>query len=160
MELLIWAFLLEEHARAHVDQSKSFIHQRTSFTRDSLRKNVSNEVCFWLWGKDNLVQLPEEPSVTWIVEAATEFLKCVCWWGFYKQGLVRRWICTSFDPERWSSPSCKRSWFRSAGGMWNGIKCLCFVVDRLSSTRHSLAPPTARLQELGFFRRESKIWSK
>ncbi len=38
-------------------------HQRTSISRlaaqDSLRKNVSKEVCFWLWGKDNLVQLPK-----------------------------------------------------------------------------------------------------
>ncbi len=51
--------------------------------RDSLGKNVSKEVCFWLWGKDNLVQLPEEPSVTWTVDAvcffgaATEFLVCL-----------------------------------------------------------------------------------
>ncbi len=60
-------------------------HQHTSIgsaTRDSLGKNVSKEVCFCLWGKDNLVQLPEEPSVTWTVDAvcfsaaATEFLKC------------------------------------------------------------------------------------
>ncbi len=37
-------------------------HQRASFSctaRDSLGKNVSKEVCFWLWGKDNLVQLPK-----------------------------------------------------------------------------------------------------
>ncbi len=27
----------------------------------------------------------------------------VCWLTFYKQGPVRRWICTSFDTERWSS---------------------------------------------------------
>ncbi len=42
-------------------------HQHASFgctVRDSLGKNVSKEVCFWLWGKDNLVKLPEEPSVT------------------------------------------------------------------------------------------------
>ncbi len=32
---------------------------------------------------------------------------------------------------------------------------VCFVGDRRSSARHSLAPPTAHLQELGFFRRES-----
>ncbi len=130
---------------------------------DSLRKNVSKEVCFWLWGKDNLVQLPKQPSVTLTADAvcflgaATEFLKCVCWGTFYKQGLVRRWICISFDTERWSGPSYKRSrsWFRTADGKWNGIKCLCFVGDWHSSARHSLAPPTARLQKLGFFRRES-----
>ncbi len=52
-------------------------------------KNVSKEVCCWLWGKDNLVQLPEEPSVTWTVDAvrffgaAMEFCKCVSWPTFY-----------------------------------------------------------------------------
>ncbi len=35
---------------------------------------------------------------------------------------------------------------------------VCFVRDRHSSARHSLAPPTARLQELGSFRRESKLY--
>ncbi len=37
---------------------------------------------------------------------------------FYKQGPVRRWICTSFDTERWSGPSDKRSrsCFGTAGG--------------------------------------------
>ncbi len=38
-------------------------HQRASFgctaAQYSLGKNVSKEVCFWLWGKDNLVQLPK-----------------------------------------------------------------------------------------------------
>ncbi len=32
---------------------------------------------------------------------------------------------------------------------------VCFVGDRHSSAHHSLAPPTARLQELCFFQRES-----
>ncbi len=117
---------------------------------------------FWLWRKDNLVKLPEEPSITWTVDAvcfsgeATEFLKCVCWRTFYKQGPVRRWICTLFNTERWSSPSYKRSrsWFRTDDGKWNGIKCLCFVGVRRSSARPSLAPPTACLQELCFFRKE------
>ncbi len=122
----------------------------------ALGKNVSKEVCFWLWGKDNLVQLPEEPSVMWTVDAvcfsgaAIEFLKCVCWGTFYKQDPVRRWICTWFDTERWSGPSYKRSrsWFRTADGEWNGIKCLCFVGDLRSSARHALAPPTTRLHSL------------
>ncbi len=73
------------------------INVNNSAVQDLLEKNVSKEVCFWLWGKDNLVQLPKEPSVTWTVDAvcfsgeATEFCKCVClflsfrWWMFYKQ---------------------------------------------------------------------------
>ncbi len=40
-------------ARARARSSTRFIR------RDSLGKNVSKEVCFWLWGKDNLVQLPK-----------------------------------------------------------------------------------------------------
>ncbi len=40
-----------------------------SAARYSLGENVSKKVCFWLWGENNLVQLPEEPSVTWMVDA-------------------------------------------------------------------------------------------
>ncbi len=42
-----------EQERAHQHASSG------SAARDSLRKNVSKEVCFWLWGKDNLIQLPK-----------------------------------------------------------------------------------------------------
>ncbi len=60
-------------------------HQRASIGRlaawDSLGKNVSKEVCFWLWGKDNLVQLPKRNhryvnSGVCFSGAAMEFLKC------------------------------------------------------------------------------------
>ncbi len=95
-------------------------------------KNVSKEVCFWLWGKDNLVQRYVNSGCWLFYGAATEFLKCVCWRTFYKQGPVRRWFWASFDTERWSSPSYKRfrSWFITADGKWNGIKCMCFTGDR------------------------------
>ncbi len=95
------------------ERERERTHQCASFgctARDSLGKNVSKEVCFWL-----------------------------CW------------ICTSFDTERWSGLSYKRSrsWFRTADSKWNGIKCLRFVRDRrkcssLFSSAHS-APPGARL---------------
>ncbi len=127
-------------------------------TQDSLRTNVSKDVCFWLWGKDNIVQLPEEPSVKWTVDAvcfsgaATEPLKCICWQTFYKQGPVRRWICTSFDTERWSSPSYKRSRQDSELQMvmkrhqmslfcwWSSLKC-----SSVFSSAHDAPPPGARL---------------
>ncbi len=145
-----------ERERAPINALHSAAQHGTRSGRMSLKKCV-----FGCEGKITSFSFPKEPSVTWTVDAvcffgsATGFLKCVCWRTFYKQGPVRRWICTSFNTERWSGPSYKRSgsWFRTADGKWNGIKCLCFVGDRCSSARHSLAPPTAHLQELGFFRR-------
>ncbi len=124
-----------------------------STARDSLGKNVSKEVCFWLWGKDILVQLPKRThryvnsGYSLFFRGSNGVSQVFCWRTFYKQGPIRRWICTSFNTERWSGPSYKRSrsWFRTADGEWNGIKCLCFVGDR---HRHSLAPPTTRLHSL------------
>ncbi len=79
-----------------------------------------------------------------------EFHKCVCCRTFYNQGPVQHCICTPFDTDRWSGPSYKisQSWFRTADGKWNGIKCLCFVDNRCSRARQSLAPPMECLQEL------------
>ncbi len=96
-------------------------------------------------------------GIWWSVVSSITSAMYMCHALFYKQGPVRRWICTSFDTERWSGPSYKRSrsWIGTVDGKWNGIKCLCFVGNRCSSTHHSLAPPTARLQELGCFQRES-----
>ncbi len=131
-------------------------HQRGSIgrlaARDSLRKNVSKEVCFWLWGKDILVQLPKTTH-RYVNSGYSLFFwdsngvsQVFCWWTFYKQGPIRCWICTSFNTERWSGPSYKRSrsWFRTADGKWNGIKCLWLSVLLAigASARHSLAPPT------------------
>ncbi len=145
-----------------------------SAARDSLGKNVSKEVCFWLWGKDNLVQLPKRTQryvnsgYSLFFRGSNGVSQVFCWRTFYKQGPVQRWICTSFNTERWSGPSYKRSrsWFRTADGKWNGIKCLCFVGDRrkcsslFSSAHtarlHSLAPPTRHAsRSSAFFRRES-----
>ncbi len=144
-----------------------------SAARDSLGKNVSKEECFWLWGKDNLVQLPKtthryvNSGYSLFFRGSNGVSQVFCWRTFYKQGPIRRWICTWFNTERWSGPSYKRSrsWFRTADGKWNGIKSLCFVGDRskcssLFSSAHNTpslfsSAHTARLQELGFFRRES-----
>ncbi len=91
-----------------------------------------------------------------------EFHKSVSWRTFYKQGPVWRWICTSFDTERWSSPSYKRSrsGFRTTDGKWNSIKCLRFVRDRrmcssLFSSAHG-APPGPQL----FSERIIKLYHK
>ncbi len=134
-------------------------HQRASIgrlaARDSLGKNVSKEVCFWLWGKDNLVQLPKtthryvNSGYSLFFRGSNGVSQVFCWRTFYKQGPIRRWICTWFNTERWSGPSYKRSrsWFRTADGEWNGIKCLCLLAIG-ASAHHSLAPPTTRLHSL------------
>ncbi len=107
-------------ARARAQPSTRFIRLHG--------KNVS-KLCFWLWGKEpcsasRRTQRYVNTDAVCFSRAATEFLKCVCWRMFYKQGPVRCWIFTSFDNERWSSPSYKRfrSWFRTADGKGNGIK--------------------------------------
>ncbi len=51
VELLIWAFLPKECARARIDWSESKsapINELHLAARDLLEKNVSKEVCFWL----------------------------------------------------------------------------------------------------------------
>ncbi len=101
-------------------------------------KNVSKGVYFWLWGKDNLVQLPEEPSVMLTVdavcysEAAKEFLKCVCWRPVYKAqfnaGFALHLILKDGAVPVIKDPG--HEWFRTADGKWNGIKCMRFAGDR------------------------------
>ncbi len=169
VELLIWAFLPERTRPCthRPEWERERAHQRASIgrlaARDSLGKNVSKEVCFWLWGKDNLVQLPKTTH-SYVNSGYSLFFRdsngvsqVFCWRTFYKQGPIRRWICTWFNTERWSGPSYKRSrsWFRTADGEWNCIKCLCFVGDRSKCSSLFSSAHTARLQELGFFRRES-----
>ncbi len=122
-------------------------HQRASIgrlaARASLGKNVSKEVCFWLWGKDNLVQLPKtthhyvNSGYSLFFRGSNGVSQVFCWRTFYKQGPIRRWICTSFNTERWSGPSYKRSrsWFRTADGKWNGIKWLfCWQSEQVLVT--------------------------
>ncbi len=156
----------------------------SSAARDSLGKNVSKEVCFWLWGKDNLVQLPKRTQryvnsgYSLFFRGSNGVSQVFCWRTFYKQGPIRHWICTWFNTERWSGPSYKRSrsWFRTADGEWNSIKCLCFVGDRSkcsslfssahntpslfssahTSHLHSLAPPTRHASRSSAFFGENR----
>ncbi len=138
-----------------IDQSESASMSIILVHSAALHRTFS--VYFWLWGKDNLVQLPTEPSVTWTVDAiyfsgaATEFCKCVCWFPsfrplvFYKQCPVQCWICTSFDTDSIPSDKGSRTWFETAGSKWNGIKFLCFVGNQRSracdfSSAHGMLP--------------------
>ncbi len=165
MELLIWAFLPEERARTRIDQSESESAPINALQSAGWQhgprsgRMFLNKCVFGCEEKITLFSFPKEPSVTWTVDivcfsgASMEFLKCFV----DEQGPIRRWICTSFNTERWSGPSYKRSrsWFRTADGKWNGIKCLCFVGDRSKCSSLFSSAHTARLQELCFFQRES-----
>ncbi len=165
MELLIWAFLPEERACTRIDQSVPINALQSAGWQHGTRSGrMSLKKCvFGCEGKITLFSFPKEPTVTWTVDIVCFFRgsngvsQVFCWRMFYKQGPIRRWICTSFNTERWSDPSYKRSrsWFRTADGKWNGIKCLCFVGDRRKCSSLFSSAHTARLQELGFFRRES-----
>ncbi len=140
-------------------------HQRASIgrlaARDSLGKNVSKEVCFWLWGKDNLVQLPKRTHRYVNSGHSLFFLgsngvsQVFCWRTFYKQGPIRRWICTSFDTERWSGPSYKVPGHDSELQMVSetASNSLCFVGNRRKCSSLFSSAHTARLQELLFSER-------
>ncbi len=168
IQFLVWALLPEEcvhtstRARVRLSTSSAALH-RTCSRRMSLKECV-----FGCEGKITLYSFPKNPALCeqwmqFVFPEQQQSFTCVWlfpssrWWIFNKQGPVWCWICTSFETERWSGPSDKRSrsWFGTADGKWNGITFLCFVGNRRASARHSLAPPTARLQELGCFQRES-----
>ncbi len=140
------AFLPEECACARV------AHQQVSFgstAQDSLGKNVSKELSFWLWGKNN--QRYANSGCSLFFRGSNGVSQVCLLTHFYKQDPVWRWICTLFSTERWSSPSYKRSrpWFKTADGELNSIKCLCFVWwlrkrSSLFSSAHGV-PPGARI---------------
>ncbi len=58
----LYGHFSQKNAPVHASTGARAANQHASIgsaARDSLGKNVSKEVCFWLWGKDNLVQLPK-----------------------------------------------------------------------------------------------------
>ncbi len=137
----------QEQERAHQHASSCGSARDLLGTgRMSLKKCV-----FGCKGMITLFSFPKEPSVTWTVDvvyffgAAMEFRKCVCWRTFYKQGPVRRWICTSFDIERWIGPSYKRSrlWFRTVDAVpildfWGPYAKLCRGNERMDEMHLSV----------------------
>ncbi len=137
-------------------------HQRASIgrlaARDSLGKNVSKEVCFLLWGKDNLVQLPEEPSVTWTVDivcfsgAATEFLKCFVDERFINKAQFDAGFAHRLILKDGAVPAIKDP------GHDSELQTVSetFVGDRRSSARHSLAPPTRHASRSSAFFGENR----
>ncbi len=121
---------------------------KTSTVRDLLGKNVSKEVCFWLWGKDNLVQLPKRMQryVNWM-----QFVFPGQQWSFTSVFVDERFINKAqFNTGFAHRYKRSRSWFRTADGKWNGIRCLCFVsrsrnCSSLFSSTHGVPPGANRV---------------
>ncbi len=146
MELLIWAFLLEERARARIDKSVAInALYGTRSVIMSLKKCV-----FDCEGKITLFSFPKNPALR------------KQWMQFVFPGQQRSFSSVFVD-ERFINkaqfdagfahrlilkdgavPAIKsRSWFRTADGKWNGIKCLCFA-HRRSFTFLPGGAPTGR----------------
>ncbi len=145
MELLIWAFLV----RARIDQSESESApinalQSAGWQHGTRSGRMSLKKCvFGCEGKITLFSFPKlthryvNSGYSLFFRGSNGVSQVFCWRTFYKQGPIRRWICTSFNTERWSGPSYKRSrsWFRTADGKWNGIKWLfCWQSEQVLVT--------------------------
>ncbi len=120
----------------------------TRFNRQAGSTGLAREECFWLWGKDNLVQLPKRThryvnsGYSLFFRGSNGVSQVFCWRTFYKQGPIRRWICTSFNTERWSGPSYKRS------------RSVLLAIG--ASACHSLAPPTRHASRSSAFFGENR----
>ncbi len=124
-----------------------------SAARDSLGKNVSKEVCFWLWGKDNLVQLPKttqryvNSGYSLFFRGSNGVSQVFCWRTFYKQGPVRHWICTWFNTE--AVPAIKDPGHDSELQMVSETASnVCVLLAIGASARQYLAPPTRHASTL------------
>ncbi len=168
VELLIWHFSGKNasvHASSRV-RARGSAHQRGSIgrlsARASLGKNVSKEVCFWLWGKDNLVQLPKQPTVTWTVDIVVFPGQQ---WSFSSVLLTNVFINKAqFDAgfahrlilKDGAVPAIKDPGHDSELQMVSETASNdCFVGNRSKCSSLFSSAHTARLQELGFFRRGS-----
>ncbi len=147
-------------ARARALHPTALLHG-THSGRISL-KNV------FLWGKDNLVQLPEEPSVMWTVDAvcfsgqqrsfSSEFVNE----GFINKAQFNAGFAHHLILKDGAVPAIKDPGHDSE--QQTSVKrhqMSVFCWWSCSSARHSLAPPTTcRLQELGKNRKAPSFFYK
>ncbi len=168
MELLIWPFLPEERARTCIDQSESVpINALHSAALHGTRSGrMSLKKCFWLWEKDNLVQLPKithryvNSGYSLFFRGSNGVSQVFCWRTFYKQGPIRRWICTSFNTERWSGPRLPAT---KDPGHDSELQMVSETASNVSvllaigaSAHHSLAPPTRHASRSSAFFGENR----
>ncbi len=141
-------------------------HQRASIgrlaARASLGKNVSKECVFWLWGKITLFSFPKQPTVTWTVDivcfsgAAMEFLKCFVDERFINKAQFDAGFAHRLILKDGAVPAIKDPGHDSELQMVSETASNdCFVGNRSKCWSLFSSAHTARLQELGFFRRGS-----
>ncbi len=131
-------------------------HQRASIgrlaARDSLGKNVSKEVCFWLWGKDNLVQLPKTTHRyvnSCFSGAAMEFLKCFVDERFINKAQFNAGFAHGLILKDGAVPAIKDPGHDSELQMVSETASNVSVLLAIgASARHSLAPPTRHASTL------------
>ncbi len=127
---------------------------------------MSLKKCFWLWEKDNLVQLPKtthryvNSGYSLFFGGSNGVSQVFCWWTFYKQDPIRCWICTSFDTERWSGPRLPAtkdpghdSELQMVSEMASNVSVLLAIG---ASAHHSLAPPTRHASRSSAFFGENR----
>ncbi len=139
-------------------------HQRASIGRlaalDSLGKNVSKEECFWLWGKDNLVQLPKRThryvnsGYSLFFRGSNGVSQVFCWRTFYKQGIdagLHRLILKDG-----AVPAIKDPGHNSELQTVSETHQMSVLLAICASARHSLAPPTRHASRSSAFFGENR----
>ncbi len=164
MELLIWAFLVRaridqserESAPINALQSAGWLHGTRS-GRTSLKKCV-----FGCEGKITLFSFPKQPTVTWTVDivcfsgAAMEFLKCFVDKRFINKAQFDAGFAHRLILKDGAVPAIKDPGHDSELQMVSETASNdCFVCNRSKCSSLFSSAHTARLQELGFFRRGS-----
>ncbi len=140
-------------------------HQRASFgctARDSLGKNVSKEVCFWLWGKDNLVQLPKtthryvNSGYSLFFRGSNGVSQCFVEERFINKAQFDAGFAHRLILKDGAVPAIRDPGHDSELQMVSETASNdCFVGNRSKCSSLFSSAHTARLQELGFFRRGS-----
>ncbi len=117
--------------------------------RASLGKNVSKEVCFWLWGKDNLVQLPKtthryvNSGYSLFFRGSNGVSQVFCWRTFYNKAQFDAGFAHRLILKDGAVPAIKDPGHDSELQMVSETASnVCVLLAIGASARHSLAPPT------------------
>ncbi len=142
-------------------------HQRASIgrlaARDSLGKNVSKEVCFWLWGKDNLVQLPKRThryvnsGYSLFFRGSNGVSQVFCWRTFINKAQFDAGFAHRLILKDGAVPAIKDPGHDSELQMVSETASnVCVLLAIGASARHSLAPPTRHASRSSAFFGENR----